>query len=171
MRRKQVDEQFIKDCVAEALDQLMRDHSYQEIRVTDLCRRAGVGRTSFYRYFSGQDALYSALLYKIGRTWRSFSERNAGSAEKDPDLAFLEYIYEERELFQWLFKNQQYGAIFDIFYSTTVQDQRSETPETYHQAFLAGGIFGVLYQWAKNDFSIPPDQIYQMTRPGQTQEP
>lgn len=42
---------------------LMREKSYDEISVTEICERANMPRKSFYRYFDGKEGAMQSLLY------------------------------------------------------------------------------------------------------------
>jgi AcrR family transcriptional regulator len=42
---------------------LMREKSYDEISVTEICDRANMPRKSFYRYFDGKEGAMQSLLY------------------------------------------------------------------------------------------------------------
>lgn len=59
-----------------ALSDLMKDRSLEHIKVTELCRVAGISRTTFYEYFKDTydvvswlwDHLMQQCLYKMGST-------------------------------------------------------------------------------------------------------
>lgn len=50
-----------RDYIIEATDQLLADKLYTSITVTDIVKRAGVSRMSYYRYFKTRDELYKAV--------------------------------------------------------------------------------------------------------------
>ncbi|WP_160673938.1 TetR/AcrR family transcriptional regulator [Clostridium sp. C8-1-8] len=159
MRRKNIDEEFIRDCVAEALSQLAKEKSYNDISVVDICKRAGIGRTTFYRYFTNPDGKKNVLFYKIARDWGIYSEKHSESLKANSSQALINYIYEEKEQFIWLYKNELINIIFEIFYASTVMDPRKQNQTLYADAFLAGGLFGVVYQLCKNEFRENPEII------------
>ena len=44
-------EDYTRHYIITALFKLMSDYDYGEISVTDIAKKAGVGRATFYRYF------------------------------------------------------------------------------------------------------------------------
>ncbi|MDS0527655.1 TetR/AcrR family transcriptional regulator [Clostridium sp. SHJSY1] len=166
MRRKNIDELFIRDCVAEALAQLAKEKSYNEISVVDICKRAGIGRTTFYRYFNNSDGKKDVVFYKISRAWGIYSENHPESIKTNLSQALMNYLYEEKEQFIWLYKNGLTDIIFEIFYVSTVMDPRKQAQNLYADAFLAGGLFGVVYQWVKDGFREKPESIIKQLSKG-----
>ena len=48
-----------------ALFSLMKNMDYRSIRITDICKKAGVSRTAFYRNFLSKDDLLELSLIHI----------------------------------------------------------------------------------------------------------
>ena len=53
--------------LVEALAQLLEEKSFQELSVTDICRRAMVHRTTFYAHFNDKQELLRYLLEGLER--------------------------------------------------------------------------------------------------------
>ena len=53
--------------LVDALAQLLEEHSFQELSVTDICRRAMVHRTTFYAHFNDKQELLRYLLHGLER--------------------------------------------------------------------------------------------------------
>lgn len=80
---------------AAALIDLLREKSYEQITVTDLCRQAGHARQTFYKYFADKEALLEYLansLYLMYLAHRDYREREG----------FFAFWYEMREVAQIL---------------------------------------------------------------------
>jgi AcrR family transcriptional regulator len=54
--RKKIDEAFVK---------MLFDRSYQNLRVSDVTRKAAIGRATFYAHFSSKDALLKTQVNRI----------------------------------------------------------------------------------------------------------
>ena len=48
-------EEYTRFYIVEALFKLMNEYEYEKIAVTDIARKAGVGRATFYRYFKRKE--------------------------------------------------------------------------------------------------------------------
>ena len=63
-------EDYSKHYVTEALFKLMESRPFNEITVSDVAKKAGVGRATFYRYFSCKE---DVIKYFLIRTCAEFS--------------------------------------------------------------------------------------------------
>lgn len=48
-------EDYTKFYIVQALFKLMKEYNYDKISVTDIVKKAGVGRATFYRYFKSKE--------------------------------------------------------------------------------------------------------------------
>lgn len=53
-KRSRPANQFTKHCIMEALLQLMHTQEYDDISITDITKRAGVSRMSYYRNYNSK---------------------------------------------------------------------------------------------------------------------
>ena len=51
MRRKNITSEMMMNYIAEGLLKLMSDKPYAKISVSDICEKAGVNRSTYYRHF------------------------------------------------------------------------------------------------------------------------
>ncbi len=72
--------------LVEALAQLLEEKSFQELSVTDICRRAMVHRTTFYAHFNDKQELLRYLLEGLER------ECTATCLPQDPERSPREYL-------------------------------------------------------------------------------
>ena len=72
--------------LVEALAQLLEEKSFQELSVTDICRRAMVHRTTFYAHFNDKQELLRYLLEGLER------ECAATCLPQDPERSPREYL-------------------------------------------------------------------------------
>ena len=47
-------EDYTRHYIVTALFKLMHEYEYEKIAITDIARKAGVGRATFYRYFKNK---------------------------------------------------------------------------------------------------------------------
>lgn len=62
-------EEYSRSYLVQALFKLMDEYEYEGISVSDLCRKAGVGRATFYRYFKRKE---DVLVYYFDHNTREF---------------------------------------------------------------------------------------------------
>ena len=82
--------------LVDALAQLLQEHSFQELSVVDICRRAMVHRTTFYAHFNDKQELLLYLLEGLER------ECATSCLPQDPERSPREYLLTAaRNVFQF----------------------------------------------------------------------
>ena len=159
--KKEESAKFLKLCLADALLKMMKMQSYDSINVKAVCEQAGVGRTTFYRYFDKKSSKEDLLVFKLVYEWKAYNERHKEEVAKDGTMEMLRFVYENRNLFRLMYKNGLVTAIMKVF--DDINDWTEEKNTAYLRAFFVYGYFGVVYQWIKYDFDETPEQIQKHT--------
>jgi len=157
--KKEQSTKFLKLCLADALLKMMESNSYDSININAICKQAGVGRTTYYRYFDKKNSKEDLLVFKIIYEWKAYTERHKEEAQQDSGIVNLRFVYENRKIFRLMYKNGLITALMKAF------NQMSELPRekssSYLRSFFVYGYFGVFYQWIEYDFDETPEQIQQ----------
>lgn len=157
MERK--NNRIVNESITLALIQLMDKKEFNDISITELTNRAGVGRVSFYRNFEDKTDVLRKYLNDIQYEFMISREANRR------DSNFTEYI---TELFAHLYNYQDLARLLlkaDMFYLVKEQfdyvyDKLKTTGEEETAIFfLSGGLYNAFYYWATNDFSSSPKEI------------
>ena len=69
MRRKNINNQIIRESITEALLILMENLSISDITISALTRKAGVSRVSFYRNYKSKEEVLVSMLEERSREW------------------------------------------------------------------------------------------------------
>ena len=69
--KKEQSTKFLKLCLADALLKMMESNSYDSINIKAICKQAGVGRTTYYRYFDKKNSKEDLLVFKIIYEWKN----------------------------------------------------------------------------------------------------
>lgn len=156
MRKKNVSAEFIKTCYADALIKLMKEKDYNNITISEICKEAGFGRTSYYRYFTNnKDEL---ILYIAKLKWIECKKNNPEEA-KDEGKLLLNHVYRNKDFFILLRKHNLNALIFEIFYNIFGRQENENEILSYGKAFFAGAYFGVIYEWIVEGCKDTPDTI------------
>ena len=65
-------EKYVDKYIIDSLFALMKKKKYEDISITDITNKAGVGRVSFYRNFNTKEDIIRAWIYNV----RDFSKIN-----------------------------------------------------------------------------------------------
>jgi AcrR family transcriptional regulator len=148
---------LVKECMVTALLKLMQQKRYEDISITDIAKKAGVSRMSFYRnYTSKDDIVHTYFKEKTAL----FSDRckEAGLPHDAIIISFLSFVRDCKDMIQALIRSGHAHLIQEDF-DSTIRDIILEhyrihhdnyRPEYYNICFIIGGLQRLLIEWAKN---------------------
>lgn len=147
---------FLRECIEESLFELLKTHNYESIDIKELCEKAGVGRTSFYRYFRDKETVVRAYLTRL---WRNWCARRGIDSElkmdRDTVRNILSFSRENGEVLTLLYRNDMDWVILKAF-----RQGRQETgPTMYINYFMTSGLLAVLKEWVAKGFKESPEYI------------
>lgn len=151
---------------------LLAEKDFEYITVKDICKRAGVNRSTFYlHYDTVADLLDESVEYMSSDFLKYFSENDIGSKINNspldelifikPDyiIPYLSYIKDNKKLFQTavlhsgtLQLDKNYKKLFEYVFSPILT--RFDVPENerhYTMAFYINGIIALIMEWLKRD--------------------
>ena len=147
---------FLKECVEESLIELLKTHDYESIDIKELCEKAGVGRTSFYRYFKDKESVVRSYLTRLWRNW--CARRGIDSslkADKDTVRNILSFAKENGDVFTLMYRNEMDWVILKAFREGT---HETGSPQ-YINRFMSHGLLAVLKDWVAKGFKESPEYI------------
>ena len=149
---------FMKLCLADALIKLMKTQDFDTIGVNSICKEAGIGRTTFYRYFENKNGKEEILLFKIKYEWELYSSKHENDKQEQvSDLTA--FIYENRHLFSMLYHCNLISVIMRALEDLIPSGETYDKQSSYLMSFFIYGYFGIIYQWIKYDFDETPKQV------------
>ena len=153
-------ERSVTSDITDALFELLKTKELPQITVTELIKKAGVCRASFYRnFYLTEDVIrqYGSDMYaKINRT----IPLNPGGIYEHI-LAVNTYLYTQRERLALIEKRGLYHLMEDpIMEQCVFQLQRLGVWSNHYQAeFYAGAVTHMLRVWARRSFAESPAEI------------
>lgn len=159
-------EEYTRFYIIQALFKLIANIEYDKISVTDIVKKAGVGRATFYRYFKCKEDI---IIYYLEHNQKDFIfnqrffprckedhlkvVKNVFSKFKENKEPFklirkahLEYLYLD-------FLNSQFAKTFNVDYP----DKNCYLPYLY-----SGMLFNVSMKWLDNDCQDTVETLAQM---------
>ena len=153
-------ERSVTTDITDALFELLKTRELSKITVTELIKKAGVCRASFYRnFYLTEDVIrqYGSDMYaQINRT---IPLTPGGIYEHI--LAVNTYLYTQRERLALIEKRGLYHLMEDpIMEQCVYQLQRLGVWTNHYQAeFYAGAVTHMLRVWARSSFAESPAEI------------
>ena len=161
MNKKQEANAFVKECITTALLQMMENTPFEDIAITDLVKKAGVGRVSFYRNFeSKKDVLAKHLVILLEEWGKEFEA--LGDPNKFSD-SLVRHYYKHKDVYLMLYKQGLSDMIYETIRGAMKLHEAQHNLERYAKSMIAGMIWGWVDEWMRQGMPESPDEIAMLT--------
>lgn len=150
----------------QAFLQMMLENHYDEITISDLCRRAGLSRKIFYRLYEKKaDILYSMIDRALMEVDFYTPDESVGPGELH---RFFAYWRHKKDLLDALLKHQNSSLLTDRAIRFAMREAGSPVRTFGAEAdkgryetivFYLSGIFSVLLVWHAQDYKQSIDEL------------
>lgn len=154
--------EFLKECISDALYELLSEKDLSKITVEDITKSAGVGRATYFRHFSSKE---EALQFRISRLWDKYCDTYNIKIRNRFDInnatAFFDFNYEIKDYLKILYQSGLEMIVFNVFRDVLIpKDIHSK--KWYREKFYSYGLYGLLDGWIQKDFLEAPKQMAKM---------
>jgi AcrR family transcriptional regulator len=160
----------------EALMAELSEHAFEEITVKDICERAMVHRTTFYKHYEDKYALLSQGMRQMYDTLLLAEGHMPPSAFSldDPPPYFVRlfaHVAEHQQFYKLMLcgeGNGRFQKLIKDYVAAQVKtkikpfapvDQKSAVPLAIHIQFVAGAVISTLAWWLEHDMPYSPQQM------------
>lgn len=157
--------------ITDAFLALIREHPYEEINVTEICRRADVVRKTFYNHFRTKDDIVRGLMNDCFYEVESKINLRQMSVRQILRVAF-EFIIDNREallvfyhrgLFRFAYAAISAYITKEHLLSKLNEQQIDARAYRYIAAQISAVLISVIETWIENDFAEPVDFLTELT--------
>lgn len=161
MNKKQEANAFVKECITTALLQMMENTPFEDIAITDLVKKAGVGRVSFYRNFESKKDVLAKYLVILLEEWGKEFE-SLGDPSKFSD-SLVRHYYKHKDIYLMLYKQGLSDMIYETIRGAMKLHEAQHNLERYAKSMIAGMIWGWADEWMRQGMPESPDEIAMLT--------
>ena len=157
-----------RQVVRDAFLALMAERGLDEISVQDICRRANIGRSTFYIHFENKDQLLDAGLADLRQFLGSITTSGGGGKLRYPFLrGLIDHVLEQRRLFRSVIgrrsghvvRTRFRDMILELVKSELFQSSQSNWEQEAKVHYLAGAIFEMLVWLADTSHGVTSDAV------------
>ena len=152
--------EFLKECLSDALIQLMREKDFEKISIKEIADTAGVGRATWFSNYTSKN---EALTFKFVQVWNRWADEHAIAVRDRFDLAnaknFFQFNYEIKHILEIVYTSNMQSAIYDAFYQVMMPQYGANAKECYQARFYSYGLFGLLDEWIKRGFKESVEEM------------
>lgn len=136
-----------QELIADAFVSLLREKSYESISISQICRKAGISRQTFYSLFASKENI---VAYELERKHSFTPGTTCCGGEMTLEQLCHEYscyIAEKKEFLSLLADNGIFYQLHDCLYQSFMNcacflPSESDDKRAYASEFIAGGLSG-----------------------------
>ena len=165
MNLERKNNKIVTESITIALIQLMEKKDFHDISITELTKRAGVGRVSFYRNFDDKEDILRHYLNDIQYEFmllRKQLRHESNFTEYISDL--FTHLANYKDLAKLLLKANMFYLVKEQF-DFVFDNLKTTSEEEVALFFLSGGLYNAFFYWASNDFNDSPQNIAALLTP------
>lgn len=161
-RRKRASRERIERVFVE----LLRTKELNEISVSDICKRAGLNRTTFYANYTDLYGLADAIRDRLeGAVGELYEDEVAQGFNSYDYLKLFRHIRDNQIFYQTYFKlgyDNNYRIIRHD--SGLAREHFQNRFVEYHMEFFKAGITQIIKLWLKNGCRESPEDMFEIVR-------
>ncbi len=157
---------FTRQCIGESVIALMQDKDFSEITISDIVKKAGVSRMTFYHYFNTKTDALNNYLHEIIDSYIDECSRSIG-IDTFYDAVHVRHAFlffdQYAEFFLTLAKANLHGMMINAINNYTEKLIAPMYPHsTYELYYYGGALLNVFLNWEMNGKQEPVDEIVQV---------
>lgn len=146
-----------KSYIVNALLELLKIKSYNDINISELCETAGVGRMSFYRSYKNKDEVLKEYIKSEFDNWHKETE---AKGTYNLMLEIFNFFYVRKDLIDLLFKSNLDTLIQDRILETCgYYIENDPNYLSYTKSMFAYSIFGWCKSWYEKGMQESPEEL------------
>lgn len=154
-----------KDAITTALIELLKNYSLEQITITQLCSRAGVGRPTFYRHF---DSKKDVLAQQNQKWFNEYLIKARAAYEENPSAEIMELVafefYRDHEHVMDLVKTKNFYRYGVAEIASQRRRVEKEFPlfddkSPYEREYRIGGLIFVFSRWIGGGMKESPEEM------------
>lgn len=158
----------------ETLIDLLKDKTFEEIKVSDICNKALINRSTFYAHYSDKYELVVGFINTLKKELASAIKDNGSTFNtKEYYLEMIEmiltHIEERKSIYQDILINNRNSIVMDILLDVINNDVneklkknskvKEEIPSKVISTFYIGAVTSLCIEWLKNSNEYSKEDI------------
>ena len=153
---------YVKNQITQALIKLMKNNTFDEIKITTIVQEAQVGRASFYRNFSNKEDVLKQYLIHLIQEWGTEFEKS-----NDPNLlveSLFGHYSKYSEFYKLLYTSNLFHLVLDNIKAVCGPKPEQNSLQAYTSAWFAYGLFGWINEWIARGMKESPKEMAQLDK-------
>ena len=151
-----------KKNIAESLISLMKKKDFSNITNKNITDKAGLSHITIYRHFNSKEDI---IKYYLDMITDNFIKTSKVAYKPDNFQSYIINLFTHLENYKdigtLLYNSNMIYFLKDEFDRIFLAKAKNYN-ETYHYAFISGGLYNIYYYWIKNNFKETPKELSKM---------
>ena len=163
MNKREELNKIVKDSIAQSIFQLMKRKRFSDITITEIVKKAGVARASFYRNFAYKE---DAVSYYIIDTMKLYKNQFYLADLRDNYynliVGTMDFIFDYKENLESLFNSGLSQLLLHAINTYLLESSIPPVTDKTEKYFLfsyGGSIFNIIYHWISDGTKESPEEI------------
>ncbi|MBQ1550846.1 MAG: TetR/AcrR family transcriptional regulator [Bacilli bacterium] len=159
-----------KNSLYYALIELLKEKTFEEIKVSNICEKALINRSTFYSHYNDKYELFVDLINTLKDSLKTELKEIEEDNLKDYYLkmikVFLNHIEGKEDIYKSILVNNRSSIIIDMIYDTIKEDINERTnnndkgvPNDVFTSYYLGGVVNIVIEWFKNNKKYSKEQM------------
>lgn len=163
-----------KKSIYEAFIKLLEKSSFEDLKVSDICKLAMINRSTFYSHFDDKYVLLNSFINDLKDNLREELNKNiniTNSKEYYMEIIklLLEHIDSKKDIYKTLMLNNKNSIAIDMIYNTLKEDilskmnnsmnNETKIPNEFIYNFYIGATLNVIMKWISDDSLYSKEDI------------
>ena len=158
-----------KYLLARVLRDQMKDEPFSQIKVADICERAGITKQAFYYHFKDK---YDLVCWIFESEVGHMMITNSYASDWDMLLDMCKYLDENRSFYAKVLRIDGQNSFREFFGKTVAEcvrfyyHGRIDSPDDleFLSRFLAGALLLSIMEWIADPDPVPPEEFTEQLR-------
>lgn len=162
---------YVTEHLRTALLELLSEKPMNDISISELVDRAGVGRASFYRNYEQKDDILKAHIKTLFSEWTYEWKKNDGSPLSEQMRLMIGHFEKHIDFYRLLNDRELIYLLKDVIIGLFGPKPEYEKVQAYASAFVAYTIYGWIEVWFQRGMRESADEIAEMFKSNEQQIP
>ncbi len=173
MRRKNLTGERIMSYITQALLILMKNEPYEKITISEIAKKAGVDRTTYYRHFSSKVEILSKYLDSIMQEFLDTYKKSGSTDFTQYILTIFRTIYLHKDNLLLIHRSEQSYLLLNVLSKRFFFDEfmkNAAVEKQYEVSYTIGGIYNNCILWFSRGMKETPEQMSEIALSFKTEE-
>lgn len=153
---------YVIEHLQNALLELLSEKPMNDISISELVDKAGVGRASFYRNYECKEDILKAHIDTLFCEWTNEGQKNSGAPLSEQVRIMIAHFEKHRDFYKLLNDRGLTYLLKDAIIGLCGPKPEYEKVQAYASAFVAYTIYGWIDVWFQRGMQESADEIAEM---------